>query len=43
MVFLKEFFENFDFENNQQIAKRMKIYPLGKELIDWQNSVMECQ
>ena len=31
MVFLKEFFENVDFEKYRQTTKSMKNYPLGKE------------
>ena len=32
MVFLKEFFEKIDFEENQETTKSMKNYPVGKEL-----------
>ena len=32
MVFLKEFFDEVDFENNQQTTKSMKNFPGGKEL-----------
>ena len=31
-VFLKEFFDEVDFENNQQTTKSMKNFPGGKEL-----------
>ena len=30
MVFLKEFFEKFDFEKNQQTTKSLKIFPGGR-------------
>ena len=33
MVFLKEFFEKFDFEKIQQSSKNMQYYPVGKVLI----------
>ena len=32
MVFLKDFFEKFDFENNQKTTKSMQNYPACKEL-----------
>ena len=32
MEFLKEFFENVDFENNRQMTKKWKNYPACKEL-----------
>ena len=32
MVFLKEFFEKVDFENNQQKTKSMEDYPVGKRV-----------
>ena len=31
MVFLKEFFEKVDFEINQQMTKRMQIFPACSE------------
>ena len=32
MVFLNELFEKVDFEKYKQMTKRMKNYPVGKEL-----------
>ena len=32
MVFLKESFKKNDFEENQQMTKSMKNFPVGKEL-----------